>query len=130
MTPGRALGYLWAFPVTALGLLAALLTALTGGVLRRQEGTLEVHGGFSHRLLGFFDAQALTLGHVILGVSPSALIAYRTHERAHVRQCERWGIFFLPAYFLAGFWARLRGGHSYRDNWFEVRAERDVRSGP
>jgi hypothetical protein len=126
--PWRAFRYLWAFPVTALGLVAALLTALTGGILRRQEGTLEIHGGFSDVLLGFFHAQALTLGHVILGVSPYVLAVYRRHERAHVRQCEQWGIFFLPAYFLAGLWAWLRGGRFYHDNRFEVIAERAERA--
>ncbi|HZF09572.1 MAG TPA: hypothetical protein VFE33_12350 [Thermoanaerobaculia bacterium] len=128
MTPGRACRYLWAFPVTALGLLAALLTALTGGVLRRQEGTLEIHGGFSFPLLCLLNAQALTLGHVVLGISPYALAFYRMHERAHVRQCERWGIFFLPAYFLAGLWAWLRGGRFYHDNRFEIIAERAERA--
>jgi len=120
--PGRALRYAWAFPVTALGLLVALLTFLTRGSLQRRDGTLEIHGGFSRRLLRFFNAYALTLGHVILGTSPLVLAAYRVHEREHVRQCERWGIFFLPAYGLASLWAWLKGGHYYHDNGFEVRA--------
>jgi hypothetical protein len=117
--------YAWAAPVTALGLLAALLTLWTGGKARRWEGTLEIHGGFARWLLRrVFGAQAMTLGHVILGISPLALAAYREHERAHVRQCEQWGIFFLPAYVLASLWAVLQGGHYYRDNAFEVSAER------
>jgi len=122
---GRALQafrYLWAFPVTALGLLAALLSAGTGGTLRRVEGTLEVNGGFSRRLLGLLGAQALALGHVVLGLDAYVLAASRCHEREHVRQCERWGIFFLPAYFLASLWAWLRGGEPYWDNRFEVGA--------
>ncbi|HEV7515404.1 MAG TPA: hypothetical protein VGR07_03815 [Thermoanaerobaculia bacterium] len=125
----KLLRYAWAFPVTSLGLLAALLTLGTGGEVRRSAGTLEVHGGFARwflrRLVG---AQAMTLGHVILGVAPWALDAYRQHERAHVRQCEQWGIFFLPVYLLASLWAALQGRHYYRDNWFEVDAERSERA--
>ena len=119
---GRALRYLWAFPVTVLGLLVALLALLTGGTVRRHEGTLEVHSGFAYVFLGLFNASALTLGHVILGFSPHFLAVHRAHEREHVRQCERWGIFFLPAYFVASLWAWSRGGHYYRDNGFEVGA--------
>jgi hypothetical protein len=65
----------------------------------------------------------MALGHVILGREEGYLSMYRAHERAHVRQCEVWGIFFLPAYALASLWAWARGGHYYRDNWFEVSAE-------
>jgi hypothetical protein len=122
--PLRVVLYLWAFPVTALGLLAALLTLWTGGTARRREGTLEIHGGFASWFLRWVGAQAMTLGHVILGIDAVALGVHRAHERAHVRQCERWGIFFLPAYGLASLWAWVRGGHYYRDNGFEVSAER------
>ena len=126
----KALRYAWAFPVTALGLLVALLTLGTGGEVRRRAGTLEVHGGFARWFLRrrVILAQAMTLGHVILGVSPAALDACREHELAHVRQCEQWGPFFLPAYALASFWAWLLGGHYYRDNWFEVIAARAERA--
>jgi hypothetical protein len=47
------------------------------------------------------------------------LVRTRAHERAHVRQAERWGPFFLPAYFLASVLVAARGGHYYRDNRFE-----------
>jgi hypothetical protein len=126
----KILRYAWAFPVTALGLLAALLTLATGGEARRRASTLEVHGGFARRFLRLplIRAQAMTLGHVILGVDLRALDACREHELAHVRQCEQWGPFFLPAYGLASLWAWARGGHYYRDNGFEIDAERAERA--
>ena len=126
------LRYVWAFPNTALGLLATLLTLATGGKVRRVAGTLEVHGGFARWFLGLplFGAAAMTLGHVILGQEEWYLWMHRAHERAHVRQCEAWGIFFLPAYFLASLWAWVRGGHPYHDNWFEVMAEREAGTSP
>ncbi|HTQ80596.1 MAG TPA: hypothetical protein VMM92_11405 [Thermoanaerobaculia bacterium] len=119
----------WAFPNTALGLVGVLLTHLSGGEVRRYQGTLEASGGFARWFLRrVVGAQAMTLGHVILGVTPLALLRCRAHERAHVRQYEQWGPFFLPAYFLASFWAACRGRHYYRDNWFELDAERSERS--
>jgi hypothetical protein len=130
----RIVLYCWAFfPATALGLLAATLARLTGGRWRREQGALEVYGGFATKLLQrgvplLGSAEALTLGHVILGRSPAHLEAYRAHELAHVRQCEAWGPLFLPAYLAGSLWAHLTGKHHYRDNPFEVRARAAERS--
>jgi len=121
------LRYLWALPVTVLGLLVAFIARSSGGALRRVDGVLEVAGGWPAQLLRwgfpFIGAvAAITLGHVVLGVSWDALTASRTHERAHVRQFERWGVLLLLLYPLAGLLAWLRGGHPYRDNVFECEA--------
>jgi hypothetical protein len=64
----------------------------------------------------------LTLGHVVLARDLPALQQTRAHERVHVRQYERWGPFFLPAYAAASLWALSRGRHPYVDNWFEREA--------
>ena len=87
---------------------------------------LELWGGFSYWLLARTPvrAQAMTLGHVIIGRDLAALNACRDHELVHVRQTELWGPFFLPAYLLASLWAHLKGRHYYRDNPFEVEAYR------
>ncbi len=45
-------------------------------------------------------ASAMTLGHVIIGRDECCLDVCREHEQAHVRQVERWGAAFLPAYFV------------------------------
>ena len=123
----RLLLYLWAFPVTLLGVLVALLARSSGGTLRQVEGVLETAGGWPAWLLrrGFpFSGAvaAVTLGHVVVGVSLSDLAATRAHERAHVRQFERWGVLLLVLYPLAGLLAWARGGHPYRDNLFEREA--------
>ena len=39
-----------------------------------------------------------------------------------MRQAERWGPFFLPAYLVAGAVQLLQGRDPYRDNPFEVEA--------
>lgn len=64
----------------------------------------------------------MTLGHVILGQSREVLAAIRAHELVHVRQYERWGPLFLPAYGLCALWQCIRGRHGYWDNPFEREA--------
>jgi hypothetical protein len=123
----RALVYLWALPVTLIGLLVALVAGSSGGTLQRVDGVLESAGGWPARILrlGFpFSGAvaAITLGHVVVGVSADALAATRAHERAHVRQFERWGILLLVLYPLAGVLAWMRGGNPYCDNVFECEA--------
>lgn len=123
----RWLLYLWPSPVTLFGLGVALLARSSGGAWERVNGVVEAAGGWPARVLRgglpFSGAvAAITLGHVVVGVSTAALAATRAHERAHVRQFERWGLLMLVLYPLAGLWAWARGGHPYRDNWFEREA--------
>jgi hypothetical protein len=61
---------------------------------------------------------------VIIGRDVVCLESCRDHEQAHVRQVERWGGAFIPAYFVASFLAWKRGGHYYLDNHFERDARR------
>ncbi len=103
------------------------LALCSGGGVRRVRGTLEIYGGapawlLRHGTLLKGGAEAITLGHVIIGRTPEALDRCRSHEHVHVRQYEKWGPFFLPAYFLAGLWAWARGQDPYRDNPFEREA--------
>jgi hypothetical protein len=125
---GRALLYLWSFPTTAVGLLFLpfALLARDGGA-HVVDGVLELHGGLvtfflQHCTLLRGGASAMTLGHVVLGRDERLLDLTRSHERVHVRQCERWGPLFIPAYLLASLWVKLRGGRPYEDNPFEREA--------
>jgi hypothetical protein len=123
----RVLRYLWAGPTTAIGLGLGLL-ALAGGRVRAVDGVLEVEGPLLGSLLRRAPGSgilAITLGHVVLGVDAAALEATRAHERVHVRQYERWGPLFVPAYLAAGAWALVRGRHPYHDNRFEREARED-----
>src|SRR5437764_9448902 len=126
--PRRALLYLWVFPTSCLGLLAMILGSVSGRVHTQiVDGVLELHGNW----IRFFlqectllpgGASAMTLGHVVLGCDPFLLDMTRRHERVHVRQCERWGPMFVPAYLLSSLIARLRGRDAYHDNPFEREA--------
>ena len=123
----RAWLYLWALPATLLGLLLATIARASGGELNQVAGVLESAGGWPAWLLqrGFpfsGPVAAITLGHVVVGVSLDALTATRRHERVHVKQFERWGIMLLALYPLAGLRAWAGGGNPYRDNLFEREA--------
>jgi hypothetical protein len=64
----------------------------------------------------------MTLGHVVLGCDRDALQWSRRHERVHVRQAEKWGPLFFPAYGIGSLIALIRGKRAYRDNPFEKEA--------
>jgi hypothetical protein len=118
--------YLWAMPNTCLGAVLAV-AALAGGGLRFVHGVVEVHGPVVAWLLRWLvplpcGADAITFGHVVAGRTEVALQLTRAHERVHVRQYERWGPLFIPAYLLAGGWAWVRGRGAYRGNYFERQA--------
>ena len=121
----RSFALLWAFPTTAVGLLLLGIAVATGGRASRVDGVLEGFGGLLSRAMALLPRggiAAITLGHVVLGASRSALEQTRAHERAHVGQCERWGPLFLPAYLASSAWAWSCGGDPYRDNRFERQA--------
>lgn len=121
----RLLCYAWALPVTSLGLTFVLPTLLTGGRVRAERGALEVYGGFARFFLRnclFIKASAMCLGHVILGQDRDSLEHTRDHEHVHVKQCERWGLFIVPAYIVSSFLAWRRGENFYFDNMFEREA--------
>jgi hypothetical protein len=127
MTARRTMAYLWASPTSLLGLGLAGLALATGGSAQRVQGVLEVSGGvlpwmLRHCTLLRGGAAAITLGHVVLGRSREELEWTRAHERVHVRQCERWGPFFVAAYVLGSLIALLRGRRPYHDNPFEREA--------
>jgi hypothetical protein len=93
-----------------------------------RDGALEVGGGrlvkVLHRLPKAMHFGAITFGHVIVGVDQAALDRSRAHEHVHVRQYERLGILFFPAYVGSSLRQLLSGGHPYTDNRFEKEADR------
>jgi hypothetical protein len=118
--------YFWAGPNTLIGLALAGVMLLFSARARRVNGVVEVTGGrigdlLASPLLGC-PFRAVTLGHVILGTDDASLDCARSHEQVHVRQYERWGPAFLPAYFASSAWQLLCGRRCYLDNWFEREA--------
>jgi len=123
----RPLLYLWALPGTLVGLCFVPFAFVGGGGVQWVDGVLEAYGGRLKYVLlrpfwSFGPIAAITLGHVVLGCDQPTLLRTRRHERVHVRQYERWGPFFIPAYLLASLWIQFRGGNAYMDNPFEIEA--------
>lgn len=122
------LKHLWPSPLSLAGATIALLCRAP---LVRRDHTLEACGGLLPKVLPNIGMGmrpvALTLGHVILAVDQETLDRWRTHERVHVAQAERWGPLFPIAYALASGVAKAKGGDPYRDNVFEVEAYSTVR---
>lgn len=112
----RMLRYLWASPWSVVGSALALF-------FRRRyvvRGVLLAEGAGWPRRLGW-RYRAITLGHVVLSIDDLDLDTLE-HELVHVRQYERWGPLFVPAYALASLRTLLQRKHHYRDNPFEVAA--------
>ena len=133
MKPVTVFRYLWALPNTLLGLLLLVPALLSGGRVKLVDGVLEISGRavvwVLERIPFAGPADALTLGHAVLGRSEEILEQWRRHEQVHVRQYERWGPFFIPAYAFSSLYARMKGRDGYLGNRFETEAfmgEKDV----
>lgn len=119
----RLIGYVWASPMTAIGLVFAVAAMLSGGSARLRSGVVEVTGGLVRWLLHgnklWRGGAAMAVGHVILARDPECMEASRPHELYHVRQFERWGPLLPPAYWLVSAWLWFRGYHPYLDHPWE-----------
>jgi hypothetical protein len=119
---------LWAAPCSLLGLVLASAVLLSGGHARWAQGALEItyraqlaSCGPRLRRMQF---RGVVFGHVILAVTAEELLEIGAHERVHVEQYGRWGLFFLPAYAASSLWQLLCGRDAYWHNHFEVDARR------
>ncbi|TWT92062.1 hypothetical protein [Stieleria varia] len=117
----RLLVYLWSLPNTLLAITIGLLLM---GRFQLVDGVVEIHGRRVAAVLRRLPvpASAMTLGHAVFGQTLDTLQITRRHERVHVRQYERWGPFFVPAYVLISLILYARGRDGYRENPFEIEA--------
>jgi hypothetical protein len=122
--PALLLARLWAGPTTLLGIAAALASL---SVPRRSGPVLISRSsrGFARWFLLRRGYHAIALGHVVL-MAEEASLDLLPHEMVHVRQSERWGPLFIPAYLAAMLVLRVRGRDPYHDNPFEVEARREA----
>ena len=84
-----------------------------------------LQGPWFRLLSGCEGFSAATIGHIIVARDPVCMNACRTHEQAHVRQCERWGALFPLAYVVVGLYAAVKARRwtaYYWDNAFEREA--------
>jgi hypothetical protein len=127
------LKYTWAAPCTAVGGIIGSLLCCFGASPRLVCGVLEV--GFRNRRHPCASAllrlpfRGITFGHVVLAPTHECQAALRLHERVHVEQYERWGVFFFGLYAGSSLIQLLSGRRPYMDNYFEVEArQRGTRS--
>jgi hypothetical protein len=108
----------WAAPWSVVGLLLSLL-------FRRRyisRGVVLAEGASWPRKLGW-RYRAITFGHVVLSVDELDPETF-DHELVHVKQYERYGPMFVPLYLVESLRALLGRRHPYRDNRFEIEANR------
>jgi hypothetical protein len=115
---------IWTLPNTLIGLTVGTVGLLTGGKAQMRCGCIEFYGGVVEKWLERLNVFGMTLGHTILGQTKTGLKIVREHEQVHVRQYERWGPLFLPAYLGISAWLWWQGKDYYRGNPFEVEAYR------
>ncbi len=124
----RIISYAWAAPATAIGSCIAVFALCLGATWRIVDGIIEVGGGRFASLVRLLPRsmrfEAITFGHIILGLNHTVLATHRLHEHAHVRQYERWGMFFLLLYVLSSLMQLLRGRDPHNRNYFEREAYR------
>jgi hypothetical protein len=122
--PALLLARLWAGPTTLLGIAAALASL---SVPRRAGPILLCRSsrGFARWFLLRRGYHAIAIGHLVL-MAEEASLDLLPHEMVHVRQSERWGPLFIPAYLAAMLVLRVRGRDPYHDNPFEVEARREA----
>ena len=116
---------IWVSPNSLVGLLIGLSGLSTGGKVQLHRGCLEFSGGVIGWLLQRLPpggVLAMTLGHTIVGQSESGLAVARDHEQVHVRQYERWGPLFIPAYLSCSVLLWMQERDYYRENPFEIEA--------
>lgn len=130
----RAIGFIWASPVTVIGLLYATLFAWLGWyrrVGRRGDALVWTFGGSLHPrwLVSTWKNRAgQTFGNVVVIRydidTPRGHLSLR-HEQEHVRQTMTLGVFQPILYACAWFALKAcRHAHPYYDNPFEIDARR------
>lgn len=126
----KLLRLIWASPCSLAGLAIGVAVIACGGTARRLGRTLEFALSEADvpqlSLLARSPFVAITLGHVIIGLSRAGLNQVRSHELVHVRQYELFGPLFFLAYPCSSVLAALHGRCPYRDNLFEIQAYRNA----
>lgn len=124
------LSYLWALPVTLLGLLHVVICG--GKFLRIDPGGILIFSGERGLLKKLFfrkfPVAAYTWGTV--QVYRTGIYSLKklllAHEGIHTQQVRFWGPVFPILYLLSSLWEFLRGRNWYRDNYFERQARGEI----
>ena len=121
------LGWIWALPVTLFALFP-----IAGGVawvgFEAEDWSIHLRardGWPLQRIFKWWNIGGLTIGHVVIYATLGLAFSPRLvqHERVHVRQCAKFGIFHPIMYALMSLFAWLYG----QDYYSGVEAEEQAR---
>jgi hypothetical protein len=131
----QSIKLLWVLPVSVCAL-PILPLAVWRARWQVRTGVLEIsspalawflRGPWFRAMSGGEGFAAATIGHVIVARDGIAMDRCRLHEHAHVRQCERWGVFFPLVYMTAGLYAAFRA-RRWSAYYWNNRFEREARA--
>ena len=125
----ECLGFVWALPVTMLGVLAIIGAGGWRGVTRLPSPPWRACLVFELRNPWFWPMRfvGMDLGAVIIVRRINGVMGIiLEHELVHKMQCWILGPIMLVAYPLASFWAWVRYNEPYRMNWFERQARKET----
>ncbi len=132
----RAALWLWALPLTLLGL--PLWLGMRFFKPNRALAQLNIAGaapvfiayGMPAAWLlkrhPYGEMDAVAVGCCIFARDAPALQRTLPHELVHVQQAMHWGVFFPLAYVLCSAWAVVNRRSAYADNYFEQQANRSA----
>lgn len=132
----QSLQWLWALPLTLLGLPLWLWMLCNARFLVRNRPVAQVniaqtapifiaYGHPANWLLAhhpFGEMDAMAIGCCVFARDAQALQRTLAHELVHVRQALQWGALFPLAYGLCSMWACMHGRCPYANNYFEMQA--------
>jgi hypothetical protein len=132
----RYIAWLWALPLTLLGLCVWVLVYFEGLIFKRKSALTQVNTAQEAIIFvaysdtvkwllmrhPFGRMDAITIGCCVLACDAAALQRTWAHECVHVRQGLQWGPLFPLAYAASSAWAGLHGRCMYADNYFEKQA--------
>lgn len=122
--PWKFLGFVWALPITVFGFLYVWLLGAKWMGLEPQDWSLHYlcpENGRGQKFLHRFNIGAQTVGSLIVYAQvPGARMV--KHERVHVRQCMKFGVFHMLFYWTLSVLAWMYGQDIYRGNDAEEEA--------
>lgn len=116
------LGFIWALPVTLVGLALALVTCSRIDSVRDGAWVLAARPWWTRHFFERFHVAAYCWGATIhmpghdWRYDPTAVVR---HELVHFKQARIFGVFLPIVYGVCALTAWAQGGHPYRDNWLE-----------
>lgn len=135
----RTVQWLWAFPLTAVGLVIALLLYVHSLFWKKNKhfSDVDIHKYaivfivygdatrwlLAHHPFGAMDAMAI--GCCVFARDEATLAHTLAHELVHVRQAMQWGVVFPLAYAFCSLWCYFNKQCPYVDNHFEVQARKE-----